>query len=39
MPVAKALAIMTEMVGTAIDPDCFGALRQAIGNIESSLAA
>ena len=39
MPVAKALAIMGELVGSAIDPDCFAALRRAIGNIEAPLAA
>jgi HD-GYP domain-containing protein (c-di-GMP phosphodiesterase class II) len=39
MPVAKALTVMSEMVGTAIDPDCFAALREAIGNVEISLAA
>jgi HD-GYP domain-containing protein (c-di-GMP phosphodiesterase class II) len=39
MPVAKAIAIMSDMVGTAIDPDCFRALRQAIGYADVSLAA
>jgi len=39
MPVAKALAIMAELVGSALDPDCFAALLRAIGNIEASLAA
>jgi HD-GYP domain-containing protein (c-di-GMP phosphodiesterase class II) len=39
MPVVKALAIMTDMVGSAIDPDCFSALRQAIGEVEAALAA
>jgi HD-GYP domain-containing protein (c-di-GMP phosphodiesterase class II) len=39
MPISKALAIMRESVGSAIDPDCFGALRQAIGAIDVNLAA
>jgi HD-GYP domain-containing protein (c-di-GMP phosphodiesterase class II) len=39
MPVATALATMTEMVGTAIDADCFAALRRALGSLNSSLAA
>jgi hypothetical protein len=39
MPVAKALAIMAELVGSAIDSDCFAALRRAIGSIEAALAA
>jgi hypothetical protein len=30
---------MTDMVGSAIDPDCFSALRQAIGSVDASLAA
>ena len=39
MPVTKALALMAEMVGTAIDPDCLAALRSAMGRIDDSLAA
>jgi HD-GYP domain-containing protein (c-di-GMP phosphodiesterase class II) len=39
MPVAKALGIMSEMVGTQIDGDCLVALRAALGRVESSLAA
>jgi HD-GYP domain-containing protein (c-di-GMP phosphodiesterase class II) len=39
LPIDKALAIMSDMVGTAIDPDCFQALRQAIGHIDLSMAA
>ena len=39
MPISKALAIMRESVGSAIDPGCFGALRQAIGAIDVNLAA
>ncbi len=39
MPVSEALAIMAESIGSAIDPDCFGALRQALGAIDATLAA
>ena len=39
MPVSKALGIMTDMVGTQIDADCFAALRRAIGNVDETLAA
>ena len=39
MPVAKALAILAEDVGTAIDGDCFAALRRALGKINVGLAA
>jgi HD-GYP domain-containing protein (c-di-GMP phosphodiesterase class II) len=43
MPVSKALAIMDEMVGTAIDADCFAALRaglrRGMREIEASAAA
>jgi HD-GYP domain-containing protein (c-di-GMP phosphodiesterase class II) len=39
MPVTKALATMSEMIGTQIDVDCFGALQQALANIDVSLAA
>jgi HD-GYP domain-containing protein (c-di-GMP phosphodiesterase class II) len=39
MPIETALATMTEMVGTAIDPDCFAALRQAVRNLSPALAA
>ena len=39
MPVDHALAVMTDMVGVALDPDCFNALRRAIGNVEISVAA
>jgi HD-GYP domain-containing protein (c-di-GMP phosphodiesterase class II) len=39
MLLTKALAIMTDMVGTAIDPDCFSALRRSFGHAEVSLAA
>jgi HD-GYP domain-containing protein (c-di-GMP phosphodiesterase class II) len=30
MSIAKALSTMSEMVGTAIDPDCFDALQLAL---------
>ncbi len=39
MPVDKALALMSDMVGTALDGDCFGALRAAMANVDASLAA
>ena len=39
MPVTKALAIMTDMVGTAIDTDCFTALRRALARADETLAA
>ena len=39
MPVSKALSIMLEMVGTAIDNDCFAALRQVLGSVDVTLAA
>ena len=39
MPVSKALSIMTEEVETAIDGECFAALKQALQKINSSIAA
>jgi HD-GYP domain-containing protein (c-di-GMP phosphodiesterase class II) len=39
MPVTKALAIMAEMVGAAIDVECFAALRRAIARLDVTLAA
>jgi HD-GYP domain-containing protein (c-di-GMP phosphodiesterase class II) len=39
MPISKALGIMSEMVGTQIDVDCFAALRRAIGSVDATLAA
>ncbi len=39
MPVAKAFATMSDMVGTAIDAACFSALREAMGSVDASLAA
>ena len=38
-PVDKALSIMAEMVGTAIDPRCFDALKQALQRVDSAIAA
>lgn len=39
MPVAKALSIMSEDAGTAIDANCFAALKRALLKINSSIAA
>lgn len=39
MSVATALATMSEMVGTAIDPDCFAALCRAVRGVDGALAA
>ncbi len=39
MPVDNATAIMTDMVGTAIDPDCFSALRSGLNRVETPVAA
>jgi hypothetical protein len=39
MPITKALTIMSEMVGTQIDADCFAALCRALGRIDETLAA
>ncbi|MGH6838441.1 MAG: HD-GYP domain-containing protein [Methylocella sp.] len=39
MPISKALVIISESVGTAIDKDCFNALRHAMGSRDVSLAA
>jgi HD-GYP domain-containing protein (c-di-GMP phosphodiesterase class II) len=39
LPVSQALAMMSEMVGTQVDPKCFEALRQAIGHVDAGLAA
>jgi HD-GYP domain-containing protein (c-di-GMP phosphodiesterase class II) len=39
MPVTKALAIMSGMIGTQIDADCFAALRRALGRVDETLAA
>jgi HD-GYP domain-containing protein (c-di-GMP phosphodiesterase class II) len=39
MPVAVALATMAEMVDTAIDGDCFAALREAVAVLNPAMAA
>ena len=39
MPVSNALEIMTDMLDTAIDPDCFAALRRGLGRVDETLAA
>jgi hypothetical protein len=41
MPITKALAIaiMSGMVGTQIDADCFTAPGRALGRIDETLAA
>jgi HD-GYP domain-containing protein (c-di-GMP phosphodiesterase class II) len=39
MPVAKALALMDEMVGTQLDADCFAALKRSMKRIGAPLAA
>lgn len=38
MPVSKALAIMSEMVGSAIDPVCLAALRRAVELLDRHAA-
>ncbi|WP_375461566.1 HD-GYP domain-containing protein [uncultured Enterovirga sp.] len=38
MPVSKALAIMEGDIGTAIDPDCFAALRSALLRLDQDRA-
>ena len=39
MPVDQALTIMSEMVGTALDPSCFEALKRALKRVEPAIAA
>ena len=39
MPVSQALTIMAGMVGAALDPDCFAALRRAMGVIDMKRVA
>ena len=39
MPVTKALAIMSDMVGTQIDADCFAALRGGLRRADLTLVA
>jgi hypothetical protein len=34
MPISKALGIKTDMVGAAIDADCFAAIARAMGVID-----
>lgn len=38
IPVPKALSMMAEHLGTAIDPDCFQALRQALDRLPGDRA-
>jgi HD-GYP domain-containing protein (c-di-GMP phosphodiesterase class II) len=39
MPITQALSVMTDMVGTAIDGDCFDAMKRAMGAINAAVAA
>ncbi|MGL4559173.1 MAG: HD-GYP domain-containing protein [Afipia sp.] len=39
MPITKAMTIMSGMVGTQVDANCFAALGRALGNIDKTLAA
>ena len=39
MPIDKAMAIMSDMVGEAIDPDCFSALRSGLDRAATPVAA
>jgi putative nucleotidyltransferase with HDIG domain len=39
MPISKALAIMADDAGTAIDSNCFEALKRALARVNSSVAA
>ena len=39
IPVSQALTIMAGMVGAALNPDCFAALRRAMGVIDMKLVA
>ncbi len=36
MPVTKALHLMAEMVGTAIDANCFAALQRVAARLENA---
>ena len=38
MPVSKALAIMSDMAGSAIDPVCLAALRRAVELLDRHAA-
>jgi putative nucleotidyltransferase with HDIG domain len=39
LPVEQALAMMADMVGTALDPRCFDALKASLRRIDPALAA
>lgn len=39
MPVSKAMKILAESVGTAIDPTCFAALTRALNQVDAALVA
>jgi HD-GYP domain-containing protein (c-di-GMP phosphodiesterase class II) len=39
IPVGRTLEIMAETVGTAIDPDCFSALKRVVSSLETSTRA
>ncbi len=39
MPVSQALSIMSDMVGTALDPLCFEALKGALRRVDKDIAA
>jgi HD-GYP domain-containing protein (c-di-GMP phosphodiesterase class II) len=39
MPISKALSIMAEGLGTALDPVCFDALQRALAKIQPEMAA
>jgi HD-GYP domain-containing protein (c-di-GMP phosphodiesterase class II) len=39
MTITKAMTIMSGMVGTQIDADCFAALQRALGRVHGTLAA
>jgi putative nucleotidyltransferase with HDIG domain len=39
MPVSEAFRIMTGMLGTAIDRDCFAALQSAVARVDQTAAA
>jgi HD-GYP domain-containing protein (c-di-GMP phosphodiesterase class II) len=39
MPITKAMAIMTEMVGTQLDANCFAALQRSMERLDGAIAA
>jgi HD-GYP domain-containing protein (c-di-GMP phosphodiesterase class II) len=39
MPVSKALAMMSDMRGTALDPECLAALQRSMARIDRTIAA